>query len=141
VKIFIVCSKSFYEKVSPIKDKLESQGYDIDLPLSFDNPKAELEVKQAGSIQHAAWKANKLREQIEKVKACDAVLVLNFEKNGVSNYIGGATFLEVFKAWELDKKIYFYNPLPEGILRDELIGMNPTILNGNVDLINQEVKQ
>ena len=29
----------------------------------------------------------------------DAVLTLNFDKNGQKNYIGGATFLEVYDAW------------------------------------------
>jgi hypothetical protein len=43
--------------------------------------------------------------------------------------------LEVFKAWELGKKIFFYNPLPEGILYDELFGMNPLVINGDLSLI------
>ena len=41
-----------------------------------------------------------------KVKANDAGLVLNFEKKGIPNYIGGGTFMEIIKAWELNKKIF-----------------------------------
>ena len=43
-------------------------------------------------------------------KEMDAVLVLNLdkEKNGeiLKNYIGGATFLEMYDAFRLGKKIY-----------------------------------
>jgi len=74
-------------------------------------------------------------QQEEKVRKNDAILVLNFEKNGQPNYIGGATFLEMFKAWELKKKIFLYNPLPENILRDELEIFNPVIINGRLNLI------
>lgn len=77
-----------------------------------------------------------LRLQAEKVAANDAVLVLNMEKNGQPNYIGGATFLEIFKAFELGKKIYLFNPVPEGIFRDELLGMNPIVINGDLTSIN-----
>jgi hypothetical protein len=57
---------------------------------------------------------------------------LNFDKADLKNYLGGATFLEVFKAWELGKKIFFYNRLPEGMLRDELDAMAPTVIDGNL---------
>lgn len=76
-----------------------------------------------------------LQTQAEKVARNDAVLVLNFEKAGQPNYIGGATFLEIFKAWELGKKIFLYNQIPEGMLRDELVGMGPTVINGDLSRI------
>ncbi len=76
-----------------------------------------------------------LKLQAGKVKANDAVLVLNFEKNSQKNYIGGATFLEIFKAFELNKKIFLFNSIPDGILKDELIGMNPMIINGDLSKI------
>jgi hypothetical protein len=76
-----------------------------------------------------------LHEQEEKVRANDAVLVLNFEKRGQANYIGGATFLEIFKAFELGKKIFLYNPVPDNIFTDELLGMGPLVINGDLSLI------
>jgi hypothetical protein len=79
--------------------------------------------------------AREIREHETKIRPQDAILVLNFEKNGQANYVGGATFLEVFKAFELGKKIFFYNPLPTGMLHDELLGMNPLVINGNLDLV------
>jgi hypothetical protein len=135
MKIFICCSKHIYDKVPAIKKELESKGHVITLPNSFDAPMKEEEMKVMGSEEHRKWKAGMLRLQKEKVAANDAVLVLNMEKNGQSNYVGGATFLETFKAFELDKKIFFYNPLPDNFLQDELLAMGPLIINGDLSLI------
>lgn len=137
MNIFIVCSKAFYGKVSEIQTLLESMNHQITLPNSFDDPMMEEKLKTKGAYHHASWKAEMLREQSRKVAANDAVLVLNLEKNRIKNYIGGATFLEIYKAFELGKRIYFYNPVPEGILRDELLGMNPIMLDGNLALIGE----
>ena len=70
-----------------------------------------------------------MRLQKKKVNDNDAILVLNFQKNDHSNYIGGATFLEMYKAFELEKKIFLYNEIPQNILRDEIVAMDPVIIN------------
>jgi len=46
------------------------------------------------------------RRYYEIIKECDAILVLNLEKNKIKNYIGGNTFLEMGFAHVLNKKIY-----------------------------------
>ena len=69
------------------------------------------------------------------IKKNDAVLVLNLEKKGIPNYIGGATFMEIIKAWELNKKIFFFNPIPNCSFTDELTAINPIILNRDLLLI------
>lgn len=135
MKIFICSSKHFYSAIPPIKEALEKKGYTITLPNSYDHPQKENEMKSVGMEDHQKWKSEMLLLQGKKVSENDAILVLNMEKNGQQNYIGGATFLEIFKAFELGKKIYLYNPIPENILKDELLGMNPTIVDGNLDLV------
>jgi hypothetical protein len=135
MKIFIVGSKYSFEKIPPIKAELEKAGHIITVPSGFADPFRELEVKKLDKDNYVKFKQQKLKEQSERVAANEAILVLNFEKNGQVNYIGGATFLEVFKAWELGKKIFFFNPLPEGMLYDELVGMNPIIINGDLSII------
>lgn len=136
MKIFIVCSKHFYNKILPIKEELEKSGHIVTLPNSFDAPLKEEEMKKLGSQEHSEWKQSMMKLVDPKVKANDAVLVLNFEKNGQPNYIGGATFMEIVKAWELNKKIFFYNPIPESIFTDELKGINPKIINQNLSKIS-----
>lgn len=135
MKIFICTSKHLYKYVDEIKKELKKKGHIITIPNSYDNPKKEEQMKNLGSREHSEWKAKMIHLQKEKVGMNDAILVLNMEKNGQKNYIGGATFLEIYMAFDLGKKIYLYNSIPENILKDELIGMNPTIINGNLDLI------
>ncbi|MCX6753214.1 MAG: hypothetical protein NTW62_02635 [Candidatus Nomurabacteria bacterium] len=135
MKIFICTSKHLYSQIPPIKESLKKSGHIITLPNSYDNPLKEQEMKNVGIAEHSKWKGEMLRLQKEKVNMNDAILVLNFEKNGQANYIGGATFLEIYMAFELGKKIFLYNPIPESFLKDELLGMNPLIINGDLGLI------
>ena len=77
---------------------------------------------------HGGNQPSLLEPQCFHWKNMDAVLVLNFNKNGQENYIGGATFLEIYDAFRMNKKIYFVNDIPNNMLKDELIGFNPTIV-------------
>lgn len=135
MKIFIVCSKHFYESVSEIKEQLENQGHEITLPNSFDEPFREERMKELGEKEHISFKQEMMKLHEPKVKANDAILVLNLEKNGELNYIGGGTFMEIVKAWELNKNIFLLNPAPKNIFHDELTSMNPIIINGDLNLI------
>jgi len=135
MKIFICASKHNYDKVEPVKIKLETMGHVITLPNSYDEPMKEEEMKKVSPEAHQQWKSDMLKKQDAKVLANDAILVLNFEKHGQPNYIGGATFLEIFRAFDADKKIFLFNPVPEGMLKDELLGMNPIVINGDLNKI------
>ena len=43
--------------------------------------------------------------------------------------------MEVIKAWEMNKKIFFYNPLPNCSFSDELRGMSLVVINGELELV------
>lgn len=133
MKVFIICSKVFYNKIPAIKEKLESNGHEITLPNCYDSP--ETESSYRGTDSHAKWKSEMIKHSEEVISNIDSVLVLNYDKNGMANYIGGATFLEMYDAFRLGKKIYMISDIPEGILKDEIIGFNPIIIRGNLDLI------
>lgn len=135
MKILLICSKAFYSKILNYKKQLEEMGHEIYLPNCFDAPETEFLYKQKGAEEHAKFKARMFKQSEETISKMDAVLVLNFDKNGQKNYIGGATFLEVYDAFRLNKKIYFLHSLPEGILHDELIGFSPVILNEDLSKI------
>lgn len=135
MKIFIVCSKHFYHLVPPIKEALEKDGHVITVPNTYEEPFKEEEMKKIGKEEHRIWKAGMINLSSEKIKNNDAVLVLNFEKNVQKNYIGGATFLEIFIAFDLGKKIFLYNPIPQNIFEDELMGIGPAIIKGDLSLV------
>lgn len=140
MKIFIVCSKHIYEKVPEIKEQLEKAGHEITLPNSYENPFKEEETKSISPEEHIKWKQRMMKLHEPKIRANEAILVLNFEKNGQPNYIGGATFVEIIKAWELEKFIYLYNPIPDCIFKDELTAINPIILNKDLFLIENAME-
>ena len=129
----------FYNRIPLLKKSLEECGYEIYLPNCYDNPSTESQMWQLGEKEHQEFKAKMFKQSEETISQMDAVLVLNFDKvkDGIvyKNYIGGATFLEIYDAFRLGKKIYFYNDIPEGILYDELHGFAPIIINGNLEEI------
>ena len=135
MKILIICSKQFYSKIPSIKEQLEKKGHTISLPNSYDNPNAENEYKLKGEKDHIEFKQKMFKLSRDVIITQDAVLVLNFEKNGVKNYLGGATFLEMYEAFMNNKKIFLYNDIPEGILKDEICGFAPIVIHGDLSLV------
>lgn len=133
MKILLVCSKTFYNKLNHFKKELENLGHEVFMPNCYDAP--ETEAKYRGTSEHATWKARMIKHSEEVIDKMDAILVLNYDKNGQKNYIGGATFLEIYDAFRMCKKIFFVNDLPDGMLKDELIAFCPIVINGNLDNI------
>jgi len=131
MKIFIICSKRFYDRIPEIESSLKALGHVCTMPNCYDKPETEDQYRNLGREDHAKWKSEMIKHSTNVIKNNDAVLVLNFKKEDFENYIGGATFLEMYDAFCLDKKIYLYNEIPTGILHDEIVGFNPVILNGD----------
>ena len=82
-------------------------------------------------------KSDPIRLYFEEIKKSNAILVLNYDKKGIKNYVGGNTLIEIAFAHVLEKKIYLLNPIPEMPYSDEIHSMKPTILNGNLDYIGE----
>ena len=143
MKILIICSKRFYGNIPNIKDKLEQKNIQVFLPNCYDDPKTEERMWNLGREKHQEFKAQMYKQSEETIKNMDAVLVLNFDKitneKIDKNYIGGATFLEIYDAFRLNKKIYLYNDIPEGMLYDEIQGFAPIIINGDLSKIKEDL--
>lgn len=135
MKILIICSKAFYSRIPPIKEKLEEMGHVVELPNSYYDSGAEKKAWDLGEKAHSEFKERMFRMSKERISTMDAVLTLNFEKNGKSNYIGGATFIELYEAFMGNKKIYLYNDIPEGMLYDEISGFSPILIHGDLSLV------
>ncbi len=66
----------------------------------------------------------------------DAILVCNFDKNGIKNYVGGNTLMEIGFAHVNDKKVFLLNPIPEDVsYSDEIKAMVDVVLDGNLGKI------
>ena len=143
MKILIICSKRFYGNIPNIKDELEQKNIQVFLPNCYDDPKTEERMWNLGREKHQEFKAQMYKKSEETIKNIDAVLVLNFDKitneKIEKNYIGGATFLEIYDAFRLNKKIYLYNDIPKGILYDEIQGFAPIIINGDLSKVKEDL--
>ena len=142
MKILVICSKKFYSEIEEVKKALEEKNIEVFLPNCYDDPTTEQRMWDLGKEEHQRFKAKMYKQSEDTISEMDAVLVLNFdkEKDGKisKNYIGGATFLEMYDAFRLGKKIYLYNDIPNGMLFDEIQGFGPTILNGDLNLIKSK---
>ena len=77
-----------------------------------------------------------IREFWRAMQGADAVLVLNFDKNGIKNYIGGNTLMEIGFAHVLNQKVFLLNPIPEiPFYKTEIEAIKPVILNGDLSKI------
>ena len=143
MKILIICSKRFYGNIPNIKNQLEKNKIEVFLPNCYDDPKTEEKMWKLGEKEHQKFKAKMYKQSEETIKNMDGVLVLNFDKNTngkiEKNYIGGATFLEIYDAFRLNKKIYLYNEISEGMLFDEIQGFAPIIINGDLSKLKDEL--
>ncbi len=132
MNLLIICSKVFYSLIPEIKYTLEAKGHKVLLPNCYDQPKTEMEMKKLGDKEHAKFKASMFKQSEKVISSVDAVLVLNLNKNGVSGYIGGATFLEMYDAFRLGKLIFLFNDISDNLLSDEIKGFSPIIINGDL---------
>ena len=136
MKIFIISSASFYDKIPPIKEELEQMGHIVELPNTYDCPNLEKEAWKKGYKDHAELEKELFKMSEKRIKKVDAVLCVNYKKHDIDNYIGGATFIEIYEAFKNNKKIFLYHDIPNGMLYDEIAGFDPIVLNEELELIN-----
>ena len=136
MKIVICASMSASQKVIEIKEKLEKAGHRIIIP-SRTEQYANGTLPQESRRESVANKVHGdlLRKYFNEIKESDAILAVNFDKDGIENYIGGNTFLEMGFAHVLGKKLFLLNNISNISYRDEIVAMQPIILNGNLNNI------
>lgn len=145
MKIVICASISATPRIKEIADSLVSQGHQVEIPLYSQKILAgEISLADFSAVKESQGdfmyriKAEEdlIRRYYNLIKAAEAIVVVNIEKNGQPNYIGGNTFLEMGFAHVLNKKIFLLNPIPESTYRDELLAMQPVILNNDLSKIS-----
>ncbi len=139
MKITICGSMAFSEKMLEIGDLLTEKGHEVTLPR---HTKEYIELDSIGEIQRESAK-NKIENDLIRdyyftIKKSDALLVVNERKNGVDNYIGGNTFLEMGFAHVLGKKVFVLNSMPEVSYKDEIIAIQPVFLEGDINKMDDD---
>ncbi len=136
MKIVICGSMSASKEMMGMKNALEEVGHFVVVPKNTDKyalgeftPEDRRESTQ-NKIDH-----DLIREYFRLIEENDVVIVANYDKRGVKNYIGGNSFLEAAFAHVLNKKLYFLNDIPEMIYTDELVALQPIVLHGDLKKI------
>lgn len=144
MKIAICGSLNFTYEIKKVADNLIDLGHVVTIPITSQrilNGETTLEIikkeKEDGTISNRAIKFDSIREYWKVIQDNDCVLIANFDKNGIKNYIGGNSFLEMGFAHVLNKKIYLLNNLPEISYTDEIRAMQPIELEGDISKIKE----
>lgn len=137
MKIAICGSMKFHKEMREVKKKLEKAGHTVLVPKSIELMDTVGYVHPEDDEERITAKIEYdfIREHFRKIEQADAILVLNYDKKGVTNYIGGNTFLEMGLAFWLGKKIYLLNPIPAMDYLTEMHAMQPVVLHGDLGKI------
>lgn len=135
MKIMLIGSAKFEPREEESAVALQGAGHEVAYTSGYDEPKSESE----------SWHdygARMMQKSIATVKTVDAVLCLNFGKDGKPNYIGGATFCEMAYAFEHGKKIFILNDIPADAtsgpnIQFEIEMFNPEVLHGDLTGIKE----
>lgn len=141
MKTIVICtSANFYPKAIEAQSLLEKNGYKVVLPKNAQKMKdkpgyvAKDDRTWLTNPEDYYRKAGSMRAHLDEVADGDAVLVLNYEKNGKQNYIGGNVLIEMALAFYQKKPIFILNEAPEdSAYLEEILGMEPVFLHGKLE--------
>lgn len=135
MKICICCSLTFTAEVKRIAEELEALGHEVFLPNGVVIDAIHQPDFDPISAKHDNGH-DAIRAHFDKIKESDAVLICNYTKRDIPNYIGANTFLEAGFAYYLGKPVFALNPLPEQpYIHDEIQALGVVVLNGNLNQI------
>jgi non-canonical (house-cleaning) NTP pyrophosphatase len=127
-----ICGSMMHEPhMAEVADALRDKGYEVEKPniveghVYTDNLDTNSDLKRGFIDEHFA-----------KIDTSDAILVINDDKNGVENYVGGNTLIEIAYAYAQGLEVFLLNPVPDVSYADEVRGMHPIILDGNLEAID-----
>lgn len=135
--IAICASASTYPQVIAASYDVEELGINVILPATAarmkENGGKNIEANKDWAPITAHEKALLIRGHFNEIEKCDAILVMNYEKHGKSNYIGPNVLMEMSTAFYLHKPIYILNDKPkDSPLIDEILGLEPIFLHGDL---------
>ena len=136
MKIMLLGSMSIAPVIKEAKQKLEQAGFEVlvtsDLDHIIANPHLpdDLDEDYKHCVENDIY-----RQFFDSIAESDAVLVLNYPKNGVEGYCGASVLMELGLAYYLRKKIYLLNPLPsyyEQRWALEVAVLQPVVIDGDL---------
>jgi len=144
MRIAICGSIDFTMRIKEINEALLRMGHKTELPhmtkkiLSGDITMEEFlgEKNRNGDIGfRKSSGVDLIKRYYNLIQESDAILVVNMDKKGIRNYIGGNTLIEMAFAHVLGKRIFLLNGVPEMSYTDEIKDMEPVVINGDLEKV------
>jgi len=141
MKITICGSVKFAPQLVDIYRQLEKNGHQPmmhEQMFGLANGTAAQLVDRANGVEDCDIKKkyNYIKFWNGLIKSGDAILVCNFDKNGIKNYVGGNTLMEIGFAYVNDKKIFLLNSVPEEVsYKDEIKAMVDVVIDSDLSKI------
>src|SRR5262249_37783514 len=140
MKLTLCGSIAFINQMDELRKDLEKLGHEVKMPpVKFTDEFGKewdandyYAYKKTEPFKDESFLKNhavRIRAHFEKVQWAEAIVVANYDKNGVANYIGPNTLMEMGVAYFLKKKIFLLRPIPNTPWKEEVLGMGPEILN------------
>ncbi len=119
-----------------VRDKLREVGHDAFVTKFCEGMVGKSDEEIEAMKLEQKYNQDAIREFWDLMQGAEAVLVLNFDKNNIKNYIGGNTLMEIGFAHVLGQKIYLWNDIPDmDYCRTEIEAVKPVIINGDLNKI------
>jgi len=136
MKIAICASMVFAEKMVQVKHQLEEIGHTVFISQFAEGYLGKAEKEKEKLAVSDKNEHDAIRKFWEIIKKSDAILVLNYDRKGIKNYIGGNTLMEIGFAHVLNKKIFMMNPVPDiEYYRSEIEAVSPVVLKQDLNKI------
>lgn len=136
MKIVICASVAFSSEIIETRDRLTKLGHEVTIPDNVEEYASGSKTPETHQeLAEKKIEGNLIQGYFQEIGRSDAVLILNYSKSGVDNYIGGNSFLEMGFAHVQDKPIYLLNPVPQMQYTDEIIAMRPIVIGADLKLI------
>jgi len=123
MKLVVVGSMEFYQKYLELEKQLIKKGHKVILPLLY-------ELYNKANVT----KRDTMEDFNKELLKSDAILVANYDKNNIDNYIGVNGLMEIGMAFNRKKKIFILNKIPQNC-KEELKAIEAIELNENLEKI------
>jgi UDP-N-acetylglucosamine:LPS N-acetylglucosamine transferase len=146
-KIITICaSVAHYKYLFDIQKELRALGYTVIIPktayLMKRNNNFDVNFYKTWYKDKSDYKKKTqlIKAHFKEVLKSDAILVVNFEKNGLPGYIGGNVLMEMTLAFHYKKPIFIYHHISEDLsIKEEVYGMEPIFIDEDLLKIKKKI--
>lgn len=133
MKVGVAGSMQFTEEMIHVCAELEKLGHTTFMSKFKDNYIGKTDEEKEAQKLKDKYTNDAIREFWKPMQGPDALVVVNLDKHGIKNYVGGNAFLEMGFAYVLGQKIYLLNPIPDmPYYGTEIIAMQQIVINGDL---------